>query len=111
NLWLIVGDHNRQGSEILLSMPQAERQSFATSEARRLLAEDPQRFVGLLFNGWERNFREIWKLQYVVDFFGQNYFYMRPLRELAPLGLLGELLWLAFVGCGVGSPCRAACPA
>ncbi|NJO83066.1 MAG: tetratricopeptide repeat protein, partial [Blastochloris sp.] len=103
NLWLIVGDHNRQGSEILLSMPQAERQSFATAEARRLLAEDPQRFVGLLFNGWERNFREIWKLQYVVDFFGQNYFYMRPLRELAPLGLLGELLWLAFVGCGLAA--------
>lgn len=101
NLWLITGDHNRQGSAILLAMPQAERHTFASSEVRRLFAEDPQRVLGLLFNGWERNLHEVLKLQYVVDFFGQDYFYMRPLREMALLGLAGELLWIAFVVGGV----------
>lgn len=101
NLWLITGDHNRRGSEILLRMPQGERQDFAMRETRHLIETDLPRFWSRLWYGADRNFQLIWKPQFVIDFFDQVSFYARPLREFWILGIAGDLLWLAFVMCGL----------
>lgn len=103
NMWLIVGDHERRGSEILLSMPQGERQAFATREVRRLWQEDPQRFWGLLWYKADQNFQRIWQPQFTQDFFNQRSLYVRPLREFWPVGLLGDVWWLLFVAAGLAA--------
>jgi 4-amino-4-deoxy-L-arabinose transferase-like glycosyltransferase len=103
NIWLVTADHERRGSEILLDMPQAERHGFARAETRRLIASDPLLFWGRLWQGWEHNVHEIWKLQFLVDFFDQETFHGRPLREVWLLGIAGDMLWLVFTACGLAA--------
>ena len=98
NLWLdldAAGERDRK-IRALRAVPQADRQELAVREARKILAADPIRPLRPMWG----TFRHIWKAQYVEDYFLKRSFFTRPLREAAPLGLLGDLLWLivAFSG-------------
>ena len=98
NLWMALSDAVNQGrgeneaKSILAGMPQAERQHFVSAELGRILREDPAR---LTRNFWA-NFLHIWKAQFVEDFFVKVGFFTRPLRAIAPLGALSDVLWLVF---------------
>jgi hypothetical protein len=96
NLWLHLEKYEARGVEILKTMPQAERQPFAVADVRRMFTEDPVGFVGLLFRNADFHFMHIWKAQFVEDFFVKRSFYGRPLREMWPLGVAGDLIWFVF---------------
>ena len=99
NLWLDMAPVANRSSNIdfLRTLPQAERAPYALARARELLAERPLRLID---NAWP-NFRHIWKAQFIEDFFLKSSFFTRPLREMAPLGLLGDALWLVFTLMGL----------
>ena len=98
NLWLdLEGTELRTPKiEQLRQLPQADRQAYASAQVSEILRADPLRPFR---NVWP-TFRHIWKAQYVEDFWVKRSFFTRPLREAAPLGLAGDLLWLvaAFAG-------------
>ncbi len=99
NLWLDLDEAGARDAKInqLQALPQADRQDYATAQVRAILREDPLRPFR---NVWP-TFRHIWKAQYVEDFWIKRSFFTRPLREAAPLGLLGDILWLGFSFAGV----------
>ncbi|HEU5099958.1 MAG TPA: glycosyltransferase family 39 protein [Roseiflexaceae bacterium] len=99
NLWLDLDSVSKRDDHIseLRRMPQADRAPYALARARQILAADPLRPFRPM---WE-TFRHIWKLQFVEDYFVKRSFFTRPLRESAPLGLAGDLLWLVFTLCGL----------
>jgi 4-amino-4-deoxy-L-arabinose transferase-like glycosyltransferase len=99
NLWLDLGEPGERDAKIraLQAVPQAERQALASREARAILAQDPLRPLRPMWS----TFRHIWKAQYVEDYFVKRSFFTRPLREAAPLGLPGDILWLVFSFAGV----------
>jgi 4-amino-4-deoxy-L-arabinose transferase-like glycosyltransferase len=99
NLWLDLGEASERDAKIseLREIPQADRQAFATRQARQILAEDPLRPVRPMWG----TFRHIWKLQFVEDYFVKRSFFTRPLRQAAALGLVGDLLWLGFTFAGI----------
>jgi 4-amino-4-deoxy-L-arabinose transferase-like glycosyltransferase len=99
NMWLDLDEVSQRNVHIeeLRKLPQADRQAYATARVREILAEDPLRPFR---NVWP-TFRHIWKAQFVEDYFLKESFYDRPLRQAAPLGLLGDLLWLVFTAAGL----------
>ena len=99
NLWLDLDAVDKRDDHInqLRQLPQADRAAFALAHARAILAADPLKPFRPM---WD-TFRHIWKLQFVEDFFVKNGFYTRPLRESAPLGFAGDLIWLVFTLCGL----------
>ena len=99
NLWLDLGDTGERDAKIraLQAIPQADRQALATREARAILREDPLR----LFRPMWGNFRHIWKAQFVEDYFLKSSFFTRPLREAAPVGLVGDMVWVVFSFAGI----------
>ena len=99
NLWLDLGSVSERDVKIraLEALPQAERQAFASREARAILREDPLR----PFRPMWGTFRHIWKAQFVEDYFLKRSFFARPLREVAWLGLPGDLIWLVFSAAGI----------
>lgn len=101
NLWLDLGSPGERDAKIqaLQAVPQADRQALATREARKILAADPLR----PFRQMWPTFRHIWKAQYVEDYFVKRGFFTRPLREAAPLGLFGDLLWIVFTFTGIAA--------
>src|SRR3712207_4857539 len=80
-------------------MPQADRQAYASGEARKILAAEPLR----LFKNMWPSFRHIWKAQYVEDYFVKRSFFSRPLDRAAPLGLPSDVLWVVFTFAGLAS--------
>lgn len=92
NLWLDLGQANERDAKIaqLRQLPQADRQAFATERVKEMLRAEPLR---PLRNVWP-TFRHIWKGQYVEDYWVKRSFFTRPLREAAPLGLFGDVIWL-----------------
>jgi len=94
NLWLDLDAVDKRDDHInqLRQLPQADRAAYALAQARAILAADPLKPFRPM---WD-TFRHIWKLQFVEDFFVKQSFYTRPLRESAPLGLVGDLIWLVF---------------
>lgn len=99
NLWLDLDEAGARDAKInqLQALPQADRQDYATAQVKAILREDPLRPFR---NVWP-TFRHIWKAQYVEDFWIKRSFFTRPLRAAAPLGLLGDLLWVVFSFAGV----------
>jgi len=99
NLWLDLGQPDERNAKIeqLRQLPQADRQAYASAQVRAILREDS---IRPLRNVWP-TFRHIWKAQFVEDFWVKRSFFTRPLREAAPLGLAGDLLWLFFTVGGV----------
>jgi hypothetical protein len=99
NLWLDLDAVDKRDDHInqLRQLPQADRAAYALAHARAILAADPLKPFRPM---WD-TFRHIWKLQFVEDFFVKRSFYTRPLRESAPLGLAGDLIWLVFTLCGL----------
>ena len=99
NLWLDLGSVEERDVKIraLEALPQGERQAYAMREARAILAADPLR----PFRPMWGTFRHIWKAQFVEDYFIKPGFFTRPLREVAPLGLLSDVLWLVFALAGL----------
>jgi tetratricopeptide (TPR) repeat protein len=99
NLWLDLDAVDKRDDHInqLRQLPQADRAAYALAHARAILAVDPLKPFRPM---WD-TFRHIWKLQFVEDFFVKRSFYTRPLRESAPLGLAGDLIWLVFTLCGL----------
>lgn len=98
NLWMAMSDSVNEGrgeneaKSILAAIPQEQRQDFVGADIGRILREEPWRLVR---NFWP-HFIHIWKAQFIEDFFVKVSFFTRPLREIWPMGLLGDLLWLAF---------------
>jgi len=98
NLWMSMSDAVNEGrgegeaKSILAGIPQEQRQEFVSDDIGRILREEPARLVR---NFWP-HFIHIWKAQFVEDYFVKVSFFTRPLRELWPLGALGDLLWLVF---------------
>ncbi len=94
NLWLDLDLVSRRNLHIaeLSRLPQADRQAYAMARAREILEVDPLR----PFRQMWPTFRHIWKAQYVEDFFVKQSFFTRPLRASAPLGLAGDVIWLAY---------------
>lgn len=93
NLWLSLQDERIDGGKsVLAGMAQGERQPFASAEIREILRDDPLRLVR---NAWP-HFTHIWKAQFVEDFFVKVSFFSRPVREMALLGLVGDLIWMTF---------------
>lgn len=99
NLWLDLDDVARRNENIetLRRMPQSERHIYALERAREILSIDPLRPFRPM---WD-TFRHIWKAQFIEDYFVKQSFFTRPLRETAPLGLVGDLLWLGFTVVGL----------
>jgi 4-amino-4-deoxy-L-arabinose transferase-like glycosyltransferase len=94
NLWLSLQPQRIDGGKsVLASIPQAERQTFVSTEIARIVRENPSRLV---HNFWP-HFRHVWKAQFIEDFLVKPSFYTRPLREVAALGFLGDAIWLGFV--------------
>ncbi len=98
NLWIAMSDAVHEGrgegeaKAILMALPQAERQRFVSSELRRIVQTEPWR---LIRNLWP-HFQHIWKAQFIEDFFVKSSFFTRPLRDVWPLGLVGDLIWIIF---------------
>ncbi len=57
---------------------------------------------------WD-TFRHIWKAQFIEDYFVKRGFFTRPLRETAPLGLIGDLMWLAMYRYRIWSGWQGVC--
>lgn len=94
-LWLRVSQVPN-GTDLLLSMSQVERYDFVRTDLRRIVREDVGEFWRLVWIDAWQNFHPIWKAQFIEDFFAQDYFYVRPLREFWAVGLLGDLIWFVF---------------
>ena len=92
NLLLSLADDGVAAKQAIGALPQEQRQSYISSEISRLLAEQP----GRLTRNFVPHFLHIWKAQFVEDFFVKVSFYTRPVRELWPLGLTSDLIWLGF---------------
>ncbi len=94
NLWLDLANGESRDSKIdtLRAMPQADRQDYASAQARAILREDPLLPLEPMWG----TFRHIIKAQYVEDYFVKRSFFARPLREAAPIGLAGDVIWLIF---------------
>lgn len=98
NLWMAQSDAVHEGrgegeaKAILAGIPQEDRQDFVSADLRRIISEDPWR----LTRAFWPHFIHIWKAQFVEDFFVKVSFFTRPLREIWPVGVLGDLLWLVF---------------
>jgi hypothetical protein len=98
NLWIKLGDavHEGRGENeakaILAAIPQAERQAFVSEDISRIIREEPQRLV----RSFWPHFQHIWKAQFIEDYFVKVSFFTRPLREIWPIGLLGDALWVSF---------------
>jgi 4-amino-4-deoxy-L-arabinose transferase-like glycosyltransferase len=98
NLWIKLGDavHEGRGENeakaILAAIPQAERQAFVSADIRRIISAEPERLV----RSFWPHFQHIWKAQFIEDYFVKVSFFTRPLREIWPIGLLGDLLWVSF---------------
>lgn len=98
NLWIAVSDAVNEGrgegeaKGILLRIPQADRQRFVSAELWRIAQTEPWRFTR---NIWP-HFRHIWKAQFLEDFLVKTSFFARPLRAIWLVGVIGDLLWLAF---------------
>jgi hypothetical protein len=103
NLWLSLtpgkneGAGEGEGKSILADIPQAERQEFVSQEISRIVSENPGRLVR---NFWP-HFEHIWKAQFLEDFVVKVSFFTRPLRDIWPLGLLGDGIWFVFVSAGM----------
>lgn len=94
NLWLALttSGGEGEGKAILASIPQAERQDFVNRQISEIIRNDP---TILLRNLWP-HFQHIWKAQFIEDFLVKASFYTRPLRDVWPMGMLSDLLWLVF---------------
>lgn len=98
NLWMAMSDAVNEGrgeneaKAILAGIPQEERQDFVSADIRRIMSEEPWR---LTRNFWP-HFIHVWKAQFVEDYFVKVSFFTRPLREVWPIGALGDALWLVF---------------
>ncbi len=98
NLWMAMSDAVNEGrgeneaKAVLAGIPQEERQDFVSEDISRIMREEPWR---LTRNFWP-HFIHVWKAQFVEDYFVKVSFFTRPLDEMAPLGALGDLLWLIF---------------
>ncbi|GAB4108862.1 MAG: glycosyltransferase family 39 protein [Roseiflexaceae bacterium] len=101
NLWLDLDAVAKRNEHIetLRRMPQADRATYAMARAREILAEDPLK----PFRGMWPTFQHIWKAQFVEDYYVKQSFFGRPLRPVAGLGLLGDLLWLVFTVAGLAA--------
>lgn len=99
NLWLDLESTDLRSTkiELLRTLPQADRQAYATERVRELLSVEPLRPFR---NVWP-TFRHIWKAPYVEDLWVKHSFFTRPVREAAPLGLLSDLIWLTISLAGV----------
>lgn len=99
NLWLDLSNGESRESKInmLQTLPQADRQDYASAQAKAILREDPL----LPFRPMWGTFRHIVKAQYVEDYFVKRSFFARPMREAAPIGLPGDVLWLVFSFAGI----------
>ncbi|MBC8160204.1 MAG: glycosyltransferase family 39 protein [Roseiflexaceae bacterium] len=99
NLWLDLEEPALRVPKIeeLRTMPQGQRATYAQAKAREILARDPG---ALVRNAWP-HFQHVWKAQFVEDYYVGESFYDRPLRQAAPLGLLGDTLWLVFTAAGL----------
>ncbi|NTW97789.1 MAG: tetratricopeptide repeat protein, partial [Oscillochloris sp.] len=98
NLWMAMSDAVNDGrgeneaKAILAAIPQEQRQDFVSADIARIIREEPWR---LARNFWP-HFTHIWKAQFSEDFFVKVSFFTRPLRDVWPLGGLGDLIWLIF---------------
>ncbi|MEI7772164.1 MAG: phospholipid carrier-dependent glycosyltransferase [Chloroflexales bacterium] len=98
NMWMAMSDSVNAGrgeneaKAILAAIPQQERQDFVSADIARIVRDEPWRLVR---NFWP-NFIHIWKAQFTEDFFVKVSFFTRPLREIWPMGVLGDVLWLIF---------------
>jgi hypothetical protein len=98
NLWMAMSDAVNEGrgegeaKAILAGIPQEERQDFVSEDISRIIREDP----GRLFRNFVPHFLHIWKAQFLEDFVVKVSFFTRPLREVWPIGALGDLIWLVF---------------
>jgi 4-amino-4-deoxy-L-arabinose transferase-like glycosyltransferase len=93
NLWLALQPERIDGGKsVLAGIPQQERQAFVSGEIRRIISEDPLWAT----RAFVPHFIHIWKAQFVEDFFVKVSFFTRPLREIWPIGALGDLIWLVF---------------
>lgn len=98
NLWMAMSDAVNEGrgeneaKAVLAGIAQEERQDFVSEDLGRIVREEPWR---LTRNFWP-HFVHIWKAQFVEDYFVKVSFFTRPLREIWPLGVAGDLLWLVF---------------
>ncbi len=96
NMWMAMSDSVNAGrgeneaKAILAAVPQESRQDFVSADIARIVREEPWRLVR---NFWP-NFVHIWKAQFSEDFFVKVSFFTRPLREIWPMGVLGDVLWL-----------------
>ncbi|HMQ35576.1 MAG TPA: tetratricopeptide repeat protein, partial [Chloroflexaceae bacterium] len=103
NLWMAMSDAVNEGrgegeaKAILAGIPQEERQEFVSADIRRILEQEPWR---LTRNFWP-HFIHVWKAQFVEDYFVKVSFFTRPLREVWPIGALGDALWLVFSAASV----------
>ena len=99
NLWLDLGETTERDRKIALlrTLPQADRQAYASTQARAILAADPLR----PFRPMWQTFRAIIKAQFIEDFWVKRTDFGRALRPVAPLGLLGDALWLSFTVAGL----------
>ncbi len=95
NLWLDLGDAGERTPKIeqLRRLPQADRQAYASAQALAILEHDPLRPVRPMWS----TFRGIVKAQFIEDFFVKRSAYNRALRPVAPLGLLGDLMWFVWM--------------
>ncbi len=98
NLWMAMSDAVNEGrgegeaKAMLAAIPQEQRQDFVSADIRRILNQEPWR---LTRNFWP-HFSHIWKAQFLEDYVVKVSFFTRPLREIWPIGALGDLLWLIF---------------
>ena len=99
NLWLDLEDTSLRSAKIefLRTLPQADRQAYATARVREILSVEPLR----PFRSVWPTFRHIWKAPYVEDLWVKQSFFTRPLREAAPIGLAGDVIWLVISLAGV----------
>lgn len=99
NLWLDLGETNERDAKIaqLQALPQADRQAFASAQARAILREEPLK----PFHRFGENFRATIKAQFIEDFFVKRSTFGRLLRPVAPLGLLSDLMWLVWCVAGI----------
>lgn len=96
NLWLHMEKYDEKGVEIIRQMPQRDRHVFASEDTMRMFQEDPIHFWNMLWRNAWLHFLHIWKAQFLEDFLLKVSFYGRPLRHVMPLGIAGDILWLAF---------------
>jgi hypothetical protein len=103
NLWLHMEKYEAKGVDVLRELPQRDRQVFAVEDTKRMFFEDPLHFWNMLWRNAWLHFLHIWKGQFIEDFLLKTSFYGRPLREMWPLGMAGDLLWFLFTAGGLAA--------